>query len=146
RYDYFPQLAKFVLRMAGIIYELIVEGFKGLVIEQLIDIRRGNDQVAADFARGIHAYGSPKIERDGDSHYPDGSFVYEDTMELGVILEVLYLQKRQDLSFFADKYILGSNRLTQAIIGIDLKYQGKEARVIVWRLNKTKENGETILI
>ncbi|KAK3364853.1 hypothetical protein B0T24DRAFT_683491 [Lasiosphaeria ovina] len=40
KYDYFPQLAKFVLRMAGTTHESVIEGFKGLVIEQLIDIRR----------------------------------------------------------------------------------------------------------
>ena len=42
-------------------------------------------------------------------------------------------------------HISCSNGLTQAVIGIDLSCQGKEARVIVWRPNKTKENGETIL-
>ncbi|KAK0723135.1 hypothetical protein B0T26DRAFT_801750 [Lasiosphaeria miniovina] len=77
-YDYFPQLAKFVLRMPGTVHEAVIGAFEGL--------------------------------------------------------------------FLADDYILGSNGLTQAVIGIDLIYQGKEARVIVWRPNKTKEKGETTLI
>jgi hypothetical protein len=111
----------------------------------LIDIRRGDDQVAADFARGIRAKRSPKIKRDGSSHYPDGSFKHKDATELGVILEVSHSQERQDLPFLADDYILGSNGLTQAVIGIDLDYQGKGARVIVWRPNKTEKNGEIIL-
>ncbi|KAK0646706.1 hypothetical protein B0T16DRAFT_414126 [Cercophora newfieldiana] len=145
KYDYFPQLAKFVLRMAGTIHENVVSGFESLVTEQLIDIRRGNDQIAANIARGIRARGSPKIERDGGSHYPDGSFKHKDATELSVILEVSHSQKRQDLPFLADDYILGSNGLTQAVIGIDLDYQGKGARVIVWRPNKTMKNGEIIL-
>ncbi|KAK3365189.1 hypothetical protein B0T24DRAFT_427658 [Lasiosphaeria ovina] len=129
--------------MAGNIHEAVIRRFESLAIEQLIDIRRGNDQVAADFARDIHAVGSPKIERDGGSHCPDGSFAHDNAAELGVILEVSYSQKRQDLQFLTDDYILGSNGLTQVIIGIDLAYQGKEARVIMWRPNKTKENRET---
>ncbi|KAK4245721.1 hypothetical protein C7999DRAFT_33936 [Corynascus novoguineensis] len=95
KYDYFPQLAKFVLH--------------------------------------------------GGSHCPDGSFTHEDTTELGVILEVSHSQKFQDLPFLADEYILGSNGLTQAVIGIDLEYQGKGARVQVWRPNKTKKDGKTAL-
>ncbi|KAK5651293.1 hypothetical protein OQA88_12637 [Cercophora sp. LCS_1] len=143
KYDYFPQLAKFVLRMAGTIHEFVVDGFKGLVRDQLTDISRGNDQVAADFARDVCPTGSPKIERDGGSHCPDGSFAHEDATELGVILEVSHSQKRQDLPFLADEYILGSNGLTQAIIGIDLDYQGKGARVMVWRPKTTKKEIST---
>ena len=131
--------------MPGTLHEAVIGRFENLVTEQLIDIRRGNDQVAADFARHVYATRSPKIEWDGGSHCPDGSFAHKDATELGVILEVSYSQKRQDLRFLADEYILGSNGLTQAVIGIDIEYQGKEARVIVWRPNKTKENGETIL-
>jgi len=131
--------------MAGNVHEFTIGEFKGLVRDQLTDIQRGNDQVAADFARDVRATESPKIERDGSSHCPDGSFKHKDATELGVILEVSHSQKRQDLPFLADNYILGSNGLTQAVIGIDLDYWGKGARVIVWRLNKTKKNGEIIL-
>lgn len=127
--------------MAGTVHEGIVNEFKSLVTEQLIDIRRGNDQVAANFARGIRAKGSPKMKRDGSSHCPDGSFKHKDATKLGVSLEVSHSQERQDLPFLADEYILDSNVLTQAVIGIDIEYRknkGKEARVIVWRPNKTK--------
>ncbi|KAK0725358.1 hypothetical protein B0H67DRAFT_641792 [Lasiosphaeris hirsuta] len=145
KYDYFPQLAKFVLRMAGIVHEDTIGGFETLVTRQLFIIEQSNDQVAADFARGIRATRSPKIERDGGSHNPDGSFKHKDATELGVILEVSHSQKRQDLTFLADEYILGSNGLTQAVIGIDLEYRkkGKEARVMVWRPNKTKKEIST---
>ncbi|KAK4447016.1 hypothetical protein QBC34DRAFT_142009 [Podospora aff. communis PSN243] len=147
KYDYFPQLAQFVLRMAGTVNEAVTAGFIRLVTRQLYIIEQSNDQVAADFAQGVLSRGSPEIEAvSGGSHHPDGSFAHRDATELGVILEVSHSQKRQDLLFLADEYILGSNGLTQAVIGIDLQYQGKEARVIVWRPNKTEENGETILV
>ncbi|KAK5654449.1 hypothetical protein OQA88_7360 [Cercophora sp. LCS_1] len=145
KYDYFPQLAKFVLRMAGTLHEAAIRKFERLVTQRLDIIGQSNDQVAANFARGIDLGGSPKIERDGGSHCPDGSFAHKDATELGIILEVSHSQKRQDLPFLADDYILGSNGLTQAVIGIDLEYQGKEAKVMVWRPNKTEENGETTL-
>ncbi|KAK5654113.1 hypothetical protein OQA88_7544 [Cercophora sp. LCS_1] len=142
-YDYFPQLAKFVLRMAGAIHENVIGRFERLVTRQLDIIEQSNDQVAADFARDIHPGGSPKIKRDGSSHYPDGSFAHEDATEFGVILEVSHSQKRQDLPFLADDYILGSNGLTQAVIGIDIDYQGKGARVMVWRPKTTKNEIST---
>jgi hypothetical protein len=114
----------------------------------LSDIRRSNDQIAADFALDVHGRGSPEIESDSGSHCPDTSFAHNGATELGVILEVSSSQKRKYLPFLADEYILGSNGLTQVVIGIDLEYRenrGKEAKVIVWRPNKTEENGKTIL-
>jgi len=130
--------------MSGTIHEDTIRGFEYLVTEQLIGIKQGNDQVAADFARGIRARGSPKIEVDNDgTHHPDGSFAHKDATELGVILEVSHSQQRQDLPFLADDYILGSNGLTQAVIGIDIAYQGKEAKVIVWRPKETKQKIST---
>ncbi|KAK0727415.1 hypothetical protein B0T26DRAFT_694485, partial [Lasiosphaeria miniovina] len=129
--------------MAGTIHEGVVEAFKSLVMEQLIDIRRGNDQVAAGFARGVRGAGSPKIESDDSSHYPDGSFAHEDTGVACVILEASHSQERQDLPFLADDYILGSNWRTQVVIGVDLEYRekGKEARVTVWRPRYIEEDG-----
>jgi len=134
--------------MAGTVHELTVDEFKGLVRDQLTDIRRGNDQVAADFARGIRARGSPKIEDDDGAHHPDGSFAHKDTGVECVILEVSHSQQRQDLPFLADDYILGSNGRTQVVIGIDLEYReekGKEARVTVWRPRYFEEDGEAVL-
>lgn len=131
--------------MAGNVHENTIRGFERLVTRQLDIIEQSNDQVAADFARGIGGRGSLKIEGDGGEHYPDGSFAHKDATEPGVILEVSHSQKRQHLPFLADAYILDSYGLTQAVIGIDLEYRGKRARVIVWRPNKTKKDGETIL-
>ncbi|KAL2146337.1 hypothetical protein VTI28DRAFT_4362 [Corynascus sepedonium] len=148
KYDYFPQLAKFVLRMAGTVHEAVIGRFERLVTRQLDIIEQSNDQVAADFARDVHVTRSPKTESDGGSHYPDGSFAHEDAGVECVILEVSHSQQRQDLPFLADEYILGSNGRTQVVIGVDLEYReekGKEARVTVWRPRYIEEDGEAVL-
>ncbi|KAK0715769.1 hypothetical protein B0H67DRAFT_645472 [Lasiosphaeris hirsuta] len=147
-YDYFPNVAKFVLRMAGDLHETVSRGCEAQVAVQLSDIQRSNDQVAADFARGIFSKGSVKVKNKDGSHDPDGSWMHDDATELDVILEVSHSQERQDLPFLADFYILSSNGLTQMVIGLDLEYRknkGKEARVIVWRPKQTKKKGKTIL-
>ncbi|KAK0717112.1 hypothetical protein B0T26DRAFT_675473 [Lasiosphaeria miniovina] len=51
KYDYFPQLAKFVLRMPGTVHEAVIGAFERLVIRQLHIIEQSNDRVAADFTR-----------------------------------------------------------------------------------------------
>ncbi|KAK3350174.1 hypothetical protein B0T25DRAFT_549974 [Lasiosphaeria hispida] len=123
--------------MAGDLHETVIKGCETVVAEQLLDIRRGNNQVAAGLAQGVRPRGSVKVvNEDGGSHYcPDGSWSHKDAIELGVILDVSHSQQRQDLPFLADEYILGSNGLTQLVIGIDLEYQknkGKEVRVMIW--------------
>ncbi|KAL2194452.1 hypothetical protein P885DRAFT_24840, partial [Corynascus similis CBS 632.67] len=149
RYDYFPDVAKFVLRMPGTIHETVIGGFESLVLEQLIDIRRGNNQVAADFARRVRATRSADIvTTDGGSHCPDGSFKHKDARAACVVLEVSYSQKRTDLPFLADECILGSDGRTQVVIGIDLEHRknkGKEARLIVWRPRFIEEDGRVVL-
>ncbi|KAK0734429.1 hypothetical protein B0T26DRAFT_688418, partial [Lasiosphaeria miniovina] len=130
--------------MPGTIHEAVVRNFEHLVTQQLDIIKQSNDQVAADFARGVSVVGSPKIESDGGSHYPDGSFAHEDAEVECVILEVSHSQQRQDMPFLIDDYILGSNGRTQVVIGVDLEYReekGKEARVTVWRPRYIEEDG-----
>ncbi|KAK3357161.1 hypothetical protein B0T25DRAFT_149202 [Lasiosphaeria hispida] len=78
-------------------------------------------------------------------HCPDASYAHKDAKKHGVIVEVSNSQKRRDLKYLADDYILGSHGLTQLVIGIDLEYQqnkGKEARVIVWRPKDVEKDGE----
>ncbi|KAI5860645.1 hypothetical protein GGS23DRAFT_218204 [Durotheca rogersii] len=102
------------------------------IIEQLFSIEQGNDQAAADFAWGIMPCGSSIVEDEG-LHHPDRSYAHEDARRLGVIIEVSHSQKGKDLPYLADDCILGSKGLTQLVIGIDLNYQDKEAKVMTWR-------------
>ncbi|KAK3363800.1 hypothetical protein B0T25DRAFT_597216, partial [Lasiosphaeria hispida] len=145
RHDYFPDVTKFVQRIAGNLHEAVIRKYEALVTGQLNGIWQSDNQIAADFAQGAVRMGSSKVaDEEGGSHCPDESHA----TELGVILEVSHSQQRQDLPFLADAYILGSCGLTQLVIGIDLEYQenkGKEARVIAWRPKLTKKKGKTTL-
>ena len=63
-------------------------------------------------------------------------------------MEVSHSHKRRDLPFLADEYIVGSDRRTQVVIGIDLEYRknkGKEARLIVWRPRFIEEDARAVL-
>ncbi|KAK3353144.1 hypothetical protein B0T25DRAFT_580940 [Lasiosphaeria hispida] len=135
RYDYFPHLAKFALRMPGIRHEAVLEKFKGYITRQLDIIEQSEDQVAAEFARGLESRGSPKITgEEPGTHYPNASFTHDNVTELGVVVEVSDSQKRNDPKYLVDDYILGFDRLNQLVIGINLEYQQnkeKEARVMV---------------
>ncbi|KAK3349974.1 hypothetical protein B0T25DRAFT_254501 [Lasiosphaeria hispida] len=97
---------------------------------------------------GVESTGSPEIKgMEEGPHYPDASFAHKDAEKYGVIVEVANSQKRRDLKYLADDYILGSRGLTQLVIGIDLEYpqnKGKEARVIVWRPRYVEEDGEML--
>jgi hypothetical protein len=132
--------------MAGPLHEAVVGQFEMAILEQLLDIKRGNDQVA-EFARQIFLCGGPKVTNKG-SHMPDASFKHEKARRFGVIIEVSHSQKGKDLPYLADDYILGSQGLTQLVIGIDLEYlekKGKEAKVIIWRPRYLQEDGTTVL-
>ena len=61
---------------------------------------------------------------------------YNKSIDPGAVIEVSHSQKREDLPFLADHYILGSNGMIQVVIGIDVEYQKKtavKAKVFVWR-------------
>jgi hypothetical protein len=65
---------------------------------------------------------------------PDASFRHIEAEYPGVIIEVSYSQKRKDLPYLADSYLLGSNGSTRVLIGIDIEYQGShKATVSMWR-------------
>jgi hypothetical protein len=126
------------------LHETVLWEFVKHINMQLNFIEQGNDQVAADFVGAIRSTGGSKQ----GYHEPDGSFKHEKSSKLCVVIEVSYLQKRKDLKYLADDYILESDGLTQLVIGIDLEYEeknGKEAKVITWRPRFFQENGETVL-
>lgn len=147
RYDYFPDISLFALRMASPLHEAILGQFLQHVLVQLSDISRGDDPLASDFARRIIPTGSSRFSgEDGEIHGPDGSFRHEDASDPGVVIEISYSQKRKFLSHLADDYIVGSNGCVRVVIGIDLEYRknrGKEGRVLVWRPRKA-ENADGI--
>ena len=51
----------------------------------------------------------------------------------GIVIEVLYTQKRKDLAIIAKDYILGSNGDICVVIGLDVEYySSKKATLLVW--------------
>jgi hypothetical protein len=66
-------------------------------------------------------------------HDPDTSFRYSRTQYPGVVIEVSYSQKRKDLPYLADNYILGSNGNIRVVIRLDVEYRGKMATLSIWR-------------
>jgi hypothetical protein len=135
RYDYFPSIKQFVLRMPTTIHERVIQFVVEEIVLQRNSIRERNDS-SGEFARNIDNCGSPDItfpDPDYGPHGPDASFGYLGARYPGVIIEVSYSQKRKDSPRLADDYILGSNGNIRAIIGIDIEYRGKMATLSVWR-------------
>jgi hypothetical protein len=111
----------------------------------LVVIRQGDDPEAADFARLVAKTGSYPFDLGPRRHhFPDSSFGHDDADNPTVVIEVSHSQKRKDLPFLADDYILGSNGSIQVVIGIDLEYRenkGQEAKVLLWRPAHVEQDG-----
>jgi hypothetical protein len=102
------------------------------------------------FARDIGHVGSSRISLLSSSskpptpsrREPDASFRHIDAEYPGVVIEVSYSQKRDDLPRLADDYLLGSDGSTRVLIGLDVEYRGsRKATVSIWRPQYTL-NGE----
>lgn len=91
---------------------------------------------AAKFAENIESAGSTTItfdDSDFGRHDPDASFIHNDAEYPGVVIEMSYSQKRRDLARLADDYILGSDAMIRAVVGVDADYTGKTATVSIWQ-------------
>jgi hypothetical protein len=135
RYDYFPSIKQFVLRMPTPLHEVVVRRVTRDILCQLDSIAERND-LSGEFARNIEDTGSSRLtfpDSDYGPHDPDGSFQHIGARYPGVIIEVSYSQKRKDLPRLADDYILGSDGNIRAVIGLDIEYRGKMATLSVWR-------------
>jgi hypothetical protein len=82
--------------------------------------------------------------------YPscDAQFRHEGAQYPGVVIEVSYTQKRKDLAYIAEDYILGSNGNIRVVIGLDVEYNNsKKATLSVWRPSIVKnKDGEPELV
>jgi hypothetical protein len=145
RYDYFPSIKQFVLRMPTAIHEIVIRRVAREIILQLNSIAARND-ASGEFAGNIEDSGSTRLTFPGSDygpHDPDASFRHLGARYPGVIIEVSYSQKRKDLPRLADDYILGSDGNIRAVIGLDIEYRGKMATLSVWRPRfSINEDGE----
>jgi hypothetical protein len=61
-----------------------------------------------------------------------------------VVIEISYTQNRKDLSKLAWDYITYSNGDIKMVVGLDIRYDTKEATVAVWRPWYIHEEGEEL--
>jgi hypothetical protein len=68
-------------------------------------------------------------------HVPDIMFKYKGAMWPSIVIEVSYSQKKKDLPYLADDYILRSDGGIKVMVGIDLDYRkSKRASISIWQL------------
>jgi hypothetical protein len=105
-------------------------------LQRKFDLIASGTGPAATFAEKIRPTNSATIEfiasRD-TKHSPDASFTHVQAKYPGIVIEVSYSQKRQDLPLLAYDYIIGSMGNIKVVVGIDLEYTGKKATLSVWR-------------
>jgi hypothetical protein len=144
RFDYFPSASLFVLRMPSVLHEEFKSSIVDDIVQQLRSIAKERGP-ASEFARRIKHGGSATITFSDSGygrHEPDDLFRYYQAQFPNVILEVSYSQKRRDLARLADKYILGSDGNIRVMIGIDIDYKDKSARLSMWRSRLQVNNAD----
>lgn len=118
------------------LHELIIALTVWEVTRQLRELSTGND-TSATFARDIGPCGSATIDLTDagyGKHDPDAQFLHLHAKYPAVVLEVSYSQRRKDIPYIADDYILGSNGNIKRVIGIDIGYPpSKKATLSAWK-------------
>jgi hypothetical protein len=133
----------------------MIAGMNRAVIKQLDDFERSAGK-AAELAKGIEEWGSPKITINSRSKgkdnkkSPDKTYGHEDCKSThpGLVIEVAYSQDASELFELAKKYIEGSNGETRTVVGIDIDYKhtpGGYAKFLVWHAGKEKGATKAIL-
>jgi len=135
RYDYFPSIEQFVLRMRTGTHEKFIASVVAEIVHQLNSIASRQGPSAA-FAQKVRNCASTTItfdDPDYGRHDPDASFGHAKACFPGVVVEVSFSQKRKDLPRLADDYILGSNGSIRVVVGLDIEYSGNMGKLSVWR-------------
>lgn len=146
-YDYFPSASRLVLRRPGLLHE----NFIANIVEEIQVQLKSIEGASAEFAKKIRSAGSASLkfadQRYG-KHDPDAQFRHSKAQYPGVVIEVSYSQKRNDLERLADDYILGSDSDIRVVVGLDVNYKmNKKATLSVWRPSiVTNEAGEKELV
>ncbi|TAQ83162.1 hypothetical protein B7494_g8516 [Chlorociboria aeruginascens] len=139
RYDYFPRIERFVLRMPSHLHELCVTSLVNKISSQLNQYQASSNIESQAFAKEILCTGSPdlKFPPDDDghasTHCPDGSFRHQDAKWPGVIIEIAFSQTTKNLDHLAWEYIGDSDGAVLAVVGLNLDYYNKKANLSVWR-------------
>lgn len=135
------------------------------ILRQLEIIATGTGE-AAEFAKNVSCWGSPRLQfpadevrdevRDEgeasggdreetasskyDAHEPDAAFTHRNAQWPGIIIEVSFSQKNKSLKGLAEDYILGSDGNIRVVVGLNIEYkQSKKATISVWRPQYVKQ-------
>ncbi|TKA60111.1 hypothetical protein B0A49_13401 [Cryomyces minteri] len=147
RYDYNRCRGEIIFRMPTTLHELLISKVVEDIVAQLNTVSSSIGR-AGRFARGIEHVGSSTVSlsaSDSDptalsKRQPDASFRHVDAEYPGVVIEVSYSQKRKDLPYLADDYLLGSDGSIRMMIGLDVEYLGSQkATLSVWRPQYTSK-------
>jgi hypothetical protein len=135
RYDYDPLVNRFVIRMATIIHDYLLDRVLENITTQLRSLCHALPEPIASAVSDTETQGNARVDLlDGPYHSPDGAFRHSTSQFPRVIIEVSYTQKRKDLARLADNYIVGSNGNIGLVIGLDLgRNTVKEAHISLWR-------------
>lgn len=110
------------------LHEWIIFSVVDELRHQLRRLGAGDDS-SAEFTRAIDTHGSLTLDFTDSGygrHDPDTQFRYLATQYPGVVIEVSYIQKRKDLVYIAEDYILGSDGDIRVVIGLDVEYRNSK--------------------
>jgi hypothetical protein len=155
-WDYDPESEQLQIRMPSPVHDFFVASVAGEISKQLQTIIDEGGP-ASKFAAQINNGQSSRIllradnSEDGQSvdsniclqRQPDAQFQHCLAAYPGVVVEVSYSQNG-NLRKLAWEYILNSNGNIKVVIGIDVKYDGKESTVSLWRPAYVREEGEDL--
>jgi hypothetical protein len=80
-------------------------------------------------------------------HSPNVAFRYIDAEYLSIIIKASLLQKKKDLAYLAEDYILDSYRNIQIVVSLNVKYRGsKRAVVSVWESDMSLKKDKTLYL
>ncbi|KAH0556365.1 hypothetical protein GP486_005711 [Trichoglossum hirsutum] len=155
RCDYDPKASRFIIRMTTPTHDDFIDSIAIEIQSQLERIGHGAEQPVIDAIKGIKRQ-SWRIKLRDDvwdrnskypQHCPDMAFRHKASIYPAVIIEVSYSQKRKDLGYLANNYIIGSGGSIRAVVGLDIEYGGgtKKATVSVWRPRiRTNDDGKLL--
>jgi hypothetical protein len=108
--------------------------FVVMEIQRQLSLIASRQDPSAEYTRKVRPSGSLKMDFDDPNrskHEPDASFRHKDASYPGAIIEVSFSQKRKDMPYLADDYLLGSNGDNRVIVGLDIEY-GRQDGCLVY--------------
>ena len=125
RYDYDSYKQELVIRIPSAVHEIFIRKVDRDIMSQLDAI--GND---VEIAREIESIGSTDLELGESKHCPDSAYKCNGSQYPHLVVEVSYSQKRHDLPYLADDYVVDSNGSIGVVIGLNIEYKGTKKAML----------------